>query len=47
MKGRRDPTVIGTDEFGNPVTGKFSQKQSGAVTFKKNNVPNATTLAKI
>jgi len=24
MKARRDPTVIGTDEFGNPVTGYFT-----------------------
>jgi len=24
MKGRRDPTVIGTDEFGNPVTGYYT-----------------------
>jgi len=26
MKGRRDPTVIGTDEFGNPVTGYYTCK---------------------
>ena len=23
MKARRDPTVIGTDEFGNPVVGTY------------------------